>query len=169
MDVLEVQEASLNTIAYLVYGAQREYQLELTYSVLSAVHWLAGDGSNCRIALITDEANQRPDLPVEHVVFCSDEFSSWTRNGQYKHEAKVHVLLKALDKFKSKVALVDTDTYFNVNPPRLFEQIGPGQSVMHVYEGLLGDDEYLGPVLERQATYRLVIRYRAKQCFLTPA
>jgi hypothetical protein len=149
MDVLEVQEAFLNTIAYLVYGDQREYQLELTYIVLSAVHWLAGDGSNCRIALIADEANQRPDLPVEHVVFSPDEFSSWTRNGEYKHEAKVHALLKALDMFKGKVALVDTDTYFDVNPMRLFEQIGPGQSVMHIYEGLLGGDEYLGPVLEK--------------------
>ena len=51
--------------------------------------------------------------------------------------------------FKGKVALVDTDTYFDVNPMRLFEQIGPGQSVMHIYEGLLGGDEYLGPVLEK--------------------
>jgi hypothetical protein len=143
------QEASLNTIAYLVYGAQREYQLELTYSVLSAVHRLGSDGSKCRIALIADEENQRPDLPVEHVVYSPAEFSSWTRNGQYKHEAKVHGLLKALDRFKGKVALVDTDTYFNVSPLRLFEHIGPGQSVMHVFERLLSDDEYLGPILEK--------------------
>jgi hypothetical protein len=139
----------MNTIAYLVYGSRRQYQLELTYSVLSAVHWSAGSGSDCRIALITDEANQRPDLPVENIVFSPDEFVGWTRNGQYKHEAKVHVLLKALDLFKDKVALVDTDTHFNVNPLRLFEQIGPGQSVMHAYEGMLGNDRCLGPVLER--------------------
>ena len=65
-----------------------------------------------RIALVTDEANRRTDLPVENIVVPPAEFATWTRGGQYQHEAKVHVFMKALDLFKGKVALIDTDTYF---------------------------------------------------------
>ena len=46
--------------------------------------------------------------------------------------------------------LVDTDTHFHVSPMRLFEQIDPGRSAMYAYEGMLGSDRCLGPVLERQ-------------------
>jgi hypothetical protein len=145
----------MNTLVYLVHGSQREYQLELTYSVLSAVHWATDAGLDFRIALITDEKNQRPDLPVEHVIFSPDEFVDWTLNGQYQHQAKIHAVLKALNLFKGKVALVDTDTYFNTSPMKLFEQIDSGRSAMYAYDGTLGPDRCLGPILERQGAESL--------------
>jgi hypothetical protein len=48
----------MNTLVYLVYGSRREYQLVLTYSVLSAVHWANDAGLDFRIALITDDQSQ---------------------------------------------------------------------------------------------------------------
>jgi hypothetical protein len=148
----------MNTLVYLVYGSRREYQLELTYSVLSAVHWANDAGLDFRIALITDEKHQRSDLPVENVVFSPDEFAGWTLNSQYQHQAKVHALLKALNLFKGKVALVDTDTHFNASPRELFEQIDPGRSLMYAYEGMLGRDRCLGPILDKLGTEPLNYR-----------
>jgi hypothetical protein len=139
----------LNTLVYLVYGSKPEYQLELTYSVLSAVCRSASSNSGLRIALVSDQGNRRSDLPIESVVVPALEFSDWTRGGKYHHEAKVHALAKALDLFGGKVALVDTDTYFRVDPARMFERIGPQRSVMHICEGLLGNIPYLKPMLDR--------------------
>jgi hypothetical protein len=145
----------MNTLVYFVHGSQREYQLELTYSVLSAVHRATDAGLDFRIALITDEKNQRPDLPVENVIFSPDEFADWTLDGQYQHQAKIHALLKALNLFKGKVALVDTDTHFNASPMRLFEQVESGRSTMYAYEGMLGPDRCLGPILDKQGAKSL--------------
>jgi hypothetical protein len=139
----------VDTLVYLIYGSRREYQLELTYSVLSAAHFASRGGANLRIVLITDEANRRPDLRVENVVFSAAEFANWTQNGQYRFAAKIHVVRKALDLFGGKVALIDTDTYFKVDPRWLFAKIGPGRAVMHAYEGMLGEDLYLGPILQK--------------------
>ncbi len=145
----------MNTLAYLVYGSRREFQLELTYSILSAVHRRKVDDVDFRIALVADASNQRPDLPVEHLVFSPAELAEWTRGGQYHHEAKIHALKKALDVFGGKVALIDTDTFFNFSPATLFERIGPQRSLMHACEGTLGNDRLLGPILERLASVSL--------------
>jgi hypothetical protein len=142
-------EDILNTLAYLVYGSRREFQLELTYSILSAVHHRKVDDVDFRIVLVTDASNRRHDLPVEHLVFNAAELADWTRGGQYHHEAKIHALGRALDVYGGKVALVDTDTFFNFSPARLFERIGPQRSLMHACEGALGNDRLLGPILER--------------------
>jgi hypothetical protein len=137
----------MNTLLYLVYGDQREYQLELTYSVLSAVHMLKGDEKNFQIVLLCDAGNQRPELPIKNLVFTPEEFARWTRNGDYKHEAKIHAYDRALKLFGGKVAVVDTDTFFVKSPLELFNRIGPKRTVMHAYERLLGVCPVLGPIL----------------------
>jgi hypothetical protein len=127
----------MDTIAYLIYGNRRDYQLELTYSVASARRFADAGRTAARIVLITDEANRRPDLPIEHLVFGPDEFAAWTQDGHYLHAAKVHALKKAIDRFGGKTALIDTDTFFRADPSLLFERIGPGRTVMHAREGPL--------------------------------
>jgi hypothetical protein len=57
--------------------------------------------------------------------------------------------MKALDLFKGKVALIDTDTYFLRDPLALFERIAPDSSVMHAFEGTLGTDRLLAPLLDK--------------------
>jgi hypothetical protein len=143
----------VNTLVYLVYGSSRDYQLELTYSVLSAVHWARR--GELRIALVTDEACRRPDLPVETLPFSAAEFARWTDGGRYRHAAKAYALLRALDQYQGKVALIDTDTFLKTDPARLFEQIGAGRSVMHNYERTLGEDRYLQPILQHVRGVRL--------------
>jgi hypothetical protein len=139
----------VNTLVYLVYGSRRDYQLELTYSVLSAVHWARRSGRELRIALVSDAAQRRSDLPVETLTFSPAEFAEWTDGGRYRHAAKAYALLRALDEYQGKVALLDTDTFFKTDPGLLFEQVAPGRSVMHNYERPLGEDRYLNPILQR--------------------
>ncbi len=138
----------MQVIAYLVYGNGPEYHLELSYSVLSALRHLKRSPSPIRIALITDESNARPDLPVEHVLFSADEFNEWTSGGEYLHQAQHRALGKALDHFRGKVALVDTDTYFIDHPAKLFRNIAPGRALMHADEGPVGEQPVWTPIFD---------------------
>lgn len=138
-----------DTLSYLVFGKRREYQLELTWSVLSAVRHLRRDPADIRIVLVTEEGNERPDLPIEHVHFSPAEFASWTGDGRNVHRIKEFALLKVLDRYRGKVAHLDPDTYFIDHPRRLFERVGPGQTVMHENEGPLGRHPIWAPLLEK--------------------
>jgi hypothetical protein len=121
----------MNTIAYLLYGDTREYHLELTYSVLTARHFLRSDIGDTRLLLITQENQFRDDLPIEQIHFSSSQFDDWTYGRQYFHGAKVHALALALDNSDGPVVLIDTDTAFTSSPRLLFDRIGPGRSVLH--------------------------------------
>jgi hypothetical protein len=130
----------MRTIAYLLHGSRREYHLELALSVLSVVHFLGQERAGWRIVLVCDEANRRPDLPVEHAVFTAADFHRWTHGGSYAHAVKVHALARALESSDGPCALVDTDTVFKTHPARLFERIGPRRSAMQADEGAIGSD-----------------------------
>lgn len=147
-------------IAYLVYGSRREYQLELSYSILSALRYLRRSTRGIRIALVAEESNARADLPVEHVFFTEDEFSAWTDRGAYPHQAQHRALAKVLDHFGGKVALVDTDTYFTAHPAKLFQKVGPGRSLMHADEGPVGRQPIWKPVFESIGRCTDVAGYR---------
>lgn len=127
---------SNNTLMYLVYGDAHEYQLELSYSVLSAMQQRA-PSDDFRIVLMTDEAGTRSDLPVEHIIFSDADFARWTNNGSYKHAAKGHAYLHALDTLGGHVCMVDTDTFFLQSPGRMFDKLGAGPALMHADEGTL--------------------------------
>ncbi|SEN99384.1 hypothetical protein SAMN04489859_102713 [Paracoccus alcaliphilus] len=139
-----------DTILYLVFGNKREFQLELTYSVLSTAHFLRSQ--EIRIALACNPANRRPDLPVEHLVVSDAELNSWIT--QYKYAAKAYALGLGLERYGGSVALLDTDTVFTSNPRDLFRRVGPGRSLMQAEDGVLGDhacwrdllDQLDGPV-----------------------
>lgn len=123
------------TLLYLVYGNAPTYQLELGYSVLSALACMGSRRPN--IVLMTDEAGRRPDLPVEHFIFSAPDLARWTDGGRYNHACKAHAYLVALRHFGGKVAMIDTDTWFLGDPMALFDRVEPGCAVMHDYEGTL--------------------------------
>lgn len=139
----------MKTIAYLMYGARREYHLELTLSVASAIKHIQANGSDIQIILICDEANVRYDIPVDLMVFDDTQFLEWTENGTYTHAAKLNALLLALRTVGGKVALSDTDTVFLDHPDCLFDRIGPGRSVMHVHEKAIGESLVWQPLLDK--------------------
>jgi hypothetical protein len=57
-----------------------------------------------------------------------------------------------MDLYKGKVALVDTDTYFQDHPSKIFERIGPEMALMHVHEGTLEQHAYWRPILDNVYT-----------------
>ena len=124
----------MNTLLYLVYGEAEEFQLELTFSVLTAVT-RGGDHRDFRIVVASE--THCDDLPVDHLPFSSEEFSDWTFGGRFGHGAKIGALRKAADLFGGKIALVDTDTFFLRSPAELFDRIDEGHAVMHHDEGPL--------------------------------
>lgn len=125
------------TLLYLVYGNAPTYQLELGYSILSAVARMGTRRPN--IVLMTEESGRRPDLPVDHLIFSAKDLACWTRDGRYNHACKVHAYLTALRHFGGKLVMVDTDTWFLADPMMLFDRVGRGRALMHDVDGMLGD------------------------------
>lgn len=139
----------MKTLVYLVYGNKRTYQLELTYSVLSASHFLRADPDDIKIVLMTTPPNRRDDLPVEHILIDESEILEWTLNGTFGHAAKYFALVRAMDEFRGAVAFIDTDTYFTRHPKLLFDRVGPGRSVMCDLDKPLGAHGYWLSLLDR--------------------
>ncbi|WP_299552958.1 hypothetical protein [uncultured Tateyamaria sp.] len=127
----------MKVLLFLIYGDQRVYHLELTYSILSAWQYLKDDPAGIRIVLASDEANQRPDLPVEPLLLSPRMMGDWSMQGTYHHAIKLHVLRHALQQYDVPTAFIDSDTVFKAHPKRLFERFGPGQALMHACEGPL--------------------------------
>jgi hypothetical protein len=139
----------MKTLVYLTYGNKPEYQLELTYSVLSVVHFMREDPEDIQIALITTAENRRDDLPVKHIIIDETQLLHWTLDGKYSHAAKYFALVRAMDEYRGIVALVDTDTFFMAHPRHLFDRIGPGKSVMCDQELPLAHHSYYAGLLEK--------------------
>jgi hypothetical protein len=144
----------MKVLAYLFYGNQREYQLELFFSIFSALQQLraTGEQDDVVISVISDRSDFDPDLPIDHLQFSAAEFAEWTRSphGTYNHRVKIHALIKALDHYQAPVALIDTDTYFTASPTQLFERISPQKTVMHLLEfAHVVDHDLWQPMMEK--------------------
>jgi hypothetical protein len=127
----------MKVIAYLLYGGKREYQLELFFSMISAMRYLQAQPEPIKIVILGDRVSFAPfdpDFPAEQLLISDAELNEWTRDRTYFHRLKIFALLKALDHYQAPVALVDTDTLFLDHPMRLFERISPQRSVMHRLE-----------------------------------
>jgi len=127
----------MNTIAYLVYGHDRRYQLELTGSMMTAHHFMQHGSDDLRFVIVCDEQNRRPDLPADELVIDASTLRAWQLDGRYPHAAKAMATAHVLDHCDGKVALVDTDTFFRADPRLIFDRIGPTSSAMHADEGPL--------------------------------
>lgn len=129
----------MKILLYQIYGSDRRYHLELTYSVLSAAQFLRDSPSDIRIVLLSDEKNKRADLPLENIVLPSATLQEWQMEGSYKHAMQAYCLHHALETFAAPTVLIDSDTRFRRHPSVLFNTIGPGRTLMHVREGKLSN------------------------------
>ncbi|HLQ19868.1 MAG TPA: hypothetical protein VK146_12900 [Tabrizicola sp.] len=127
----------MHVLAYLVYGNAGKFHPELTYSVLSFQSWLQKEPADIRLVLVCDEANRRPDLPVEEVVVAPDVLTGWQLGGSYNHAAKQNALRHILQVYDCPCLIIDCDTWATAHPRKLFERLGPGRAMAHVAEGAL--------------------------------
>ena len=139
----------MKTIAYLIYGDRREYQLELTLSVASIIRHLRRAPSDIRIVLVCDRQDIRLDLPVEYSVFSRADFDFWTDGGKYQHAAKLGALKKIIDDTEGPVAFVDTDTIFLRHPDEMFAHIKSARSVMQKRDAPIGELDYWHELLRK--------------------
>jgi len=126
-------------LAYLLYGNRREYHLELSYSVLSAVGRARRAGRSLDIVLVCDAGNARPDLPLTNLVVDDATMHEWRMGGRYSHLAKIHAMKHLLAMGGERLIMVDTDTVFRGDPTALFDRVGPRRALMHADEGSLQD------------------------------
>ncbi len=129
----------MKVLLFQIYGNQRAYHLELTYSILSAARFLKQDPAGIRLVLAADMENQRPDLPVDHLLITPEMLHEWQMDGSYNHAIQAYALHHAVRHFDAPVILIDSDTVIREHPRRLFDRIGPGKALMHAREGKLRD------------------------------
>jgi hypothetical protein len=135
----------MKVITYLLYGDNRSYQLELAFSVLSALRFLR-NGEDVTVSIISDRADLGFDLPIDRIHISSEEIVAWTQNGTYNHRAKILALIKAIDHYQAPTILIDTDTYFTDNPMKLFQFVSPQASLMHDFETVIGEHPLWQPL-----------------------
>lgn len=129
----------MNILLFQIYGNQRVYHLELTYSILSAARFLKNDPAGIRIVLAADANNQRPDLPVEHLTLTPEMLHEWQLGGSYSHAIQAYALHHAVRSYDAPVILIDSDTVIQDHPRLMFDRIAPGKTLMHAREDRLGD------------------------------
>jgi hypothetical protein len=146
----------MKVIAYFLFGDERMYEVELAFSVLSALRFLKHFPEEVKFCIVSDSAESLlqkgevgVELPVERLIFSPQELASWTNNGSYIYRAKPLALQKVIDHYQAPVALIDTDTYFVESPLKLFERIAPGRSVMHVREEAIGAIQLWQPIVQQ--------------------
>lgn len=127
----------MKIIVFMLYGDAAHYQPELTYSVLSFLRYLRDDPADIRLLYVCDEANRRPDLPMEELVVSSETLRDWSFGGTYNHAVKVHALRHVLQTYDAPAVLMDCDTYATAHPRELFNRIGPGRALLNCSEGPL--------------------------------
>ena len=141
-------------IAYLLYGDSNIYERELALSVLSAITRTPGTAvdektKKINFCLISDRDRPHLHLPLDQIIISPEEFSSWTRNGNYHHRAKPNAVLKALENYECPILFADCDTIFLTNPEVLFSKITNQNSLMHAYEGEIGSHRIYNRLLKK--------------------
>jgi len=133
----------MKNLVYLSYGPGLHEQ-EITFSILSAYHWLGVGDPDMRIVIYTDRPETFSTLKVATVVLDASTLKEWAGPAGFGHRRKILALRDALQRFDGPSAILDGDTYFRRSPWKLFDRIGPGRAVMHLREGSM--DFLPGPV-----------------------
>lgn len=123
-------------VLYFCYGRQDIFDQTL-YSILSLLHICARERRKQRVAVYTDAPERFTGLPVEIVALSAPQLHAWLGGSDYIHRRKTCVILEALNRFETKVAFIDSDTWFREHPARIFARIGPGRAAFHIREGFV--------------------------------
>jgi len=125
----------MKILFYFLYGSRSEYELEATFSILSALRLGSAGEEKVKIVVLTDRASFMDGFPIERLALTREAMAEWTQRGIYEHRAKICAFLSVLQQYGAPVTFVDTDTYFMADPAKLFERISPGHSLMHSSDG----------------------------------
>jgi hypothetical protein len=140
------------TLICLVYGGE-EYARQATFSILSARHF-GRQSRSTTVVVYTDSPSCMADVDVVTREVSDQAMTDWAGPHGFALRRKQLALEDAAQQFGGKLLFVDTDTFFQADPQRLFDAISETRSVMDVCEGMAGDpiDQWLadnGHAVER--------------------
>lgn len=134
---LSIEEADsryAGTLLYLAYGKGQHIN-EAVFSLLTAAHFEPFGTGRVRYVVYTDHPEAFAALAGVTVMRIDKvKLDAWLEGSSYKHRRKLMVIIEALERYRGKLAFVDTDTCFQRSPMLLFDRIGPGRSCLHVAE-----------------------------------
>lgn len=130
----EVDPRYAGTLLYLAYGKGRHIS-EAVFSLLTAAHFEPFGTGRVRYVVYTDHPEAFAALEGITVLQVDKvKLDTWLEGSDYTHRRKLMVIIEALEKYRGKLAFVDSDTCFQCSPMLLFDRIGPGRSCLHVAE-----------------------------------
>lgn len=117
------------------------YKEEITYSLHSVYKFLPPERADYRFTIYSSTPRDFDGLRVNVVQFDPGQLDEWAGPHKFQWRIKLKTLEHALMKFGEPVVLLDGDTYFQKSPDKLFERISPGNTVLHIREGIVSDLE----------------------------
>jgi hypothetical protein len=137
VSILELVAPDLmKTIVYLCYG-HGQHVFETTFSILSAFRFGPLEHSGHQYVIYTDDPGSFVGLGVKLVKLDAATLGAWMGKDGYVHRRKIMTMIDALSRFPGSVVFVDSDTYFLKPPGKLFDQVAPGRSRLHILEARL--------------------------------
>lgn len=127
----------MKTLLYLSYG-QGPHELEVVYSALSVCR-CSDHGPEFQIVVYTDNADAFQNLPLVTHYISPAEWIVWAGPQRFNHRRKIMAFRHALEHSEDPVVLLDGDTWMRGSVRTLFDRVAPGQSVMHIQEGRVGE------------------------------
>ena len=127
----------MNTLLYLSYG-RGPHELEVAFSALSTLR-NSKQTEQFRTLVYTDNPDSFANQPVDVQFVASGQWVAWAGKQRFNHRRKIMALQHALATADGPVVLLDGDTWLRGAIHQLFDRIGPGQSLMHIWEGQVSD------------------------------
>lgn len=127
-------------LLYIVYGKNKDYYDGAKFSILTFLNWVAQDDP-IEIVVLTEKPDEFESYPVQVFPISSKIKGDWSLNDRYhfriKNRGMAYIMDQMLLKSDDKILFLDTDTYFNKSPLKIFELIQPNQAVFYLNEGLI--------------------------------
>jgi hypothetical protein len=131
-------------IVYQAYG-KRDILNEVLVSISSLFKCTSID-TRPQIVIFTDSVSYLSSfLPLEIQLIDTPihKWQEWKGRHDFVHRAKIEMLRHFSDLFQGGVLYCDTDTYFIVDPKKLFDKISKGDLIMHLDEGSMKNSQNL--------------------------
>lgn len=118
------QTLSRPQLVYLVFGADTYHQ-EAVFSIASALAQAGdADARAFDIQVFSDNPEPYRQLPVRVHALDAETRRDWSGPHHYHFRCK-HVLARKVLETAEKAVLIDTDTFFQDSPMKLFEKVRP--------------------------------------------
>jgi hypothetical protein len=118
---------------YLAYGGW-QFRKEAVLSIFSLLEKGPVPG---KILVFTDRPREFDDLPVETVPVTKQQIRKWRGPYGYTHRVKIELVRNVLEKYRTPIIFVDSDSFWTNSPGHICRCIEDGFPVMHEKENAL--------------------------------